>query len=47
MCVCKYLYMKYTINKLYYGSKELHVGNESEPDKSTARIKIVSFLLSS
>lgn len=51
MCVCvyvyKYLYMKYTINKLDYGSKEPHVGNDSKPDKSTARIKIVSSLLSS
>lgn len=26
--------MKYAINKLYYGSKELHLSNDCEPDKT-------------
>lgn len=30
ICVC----MKYTVNKLYCGSKRLHLGNDCEPDKT-------------
>lgn len=33
VCVSTYRYIKYTTNKLCYGSKEPHLGNDSEQTK--------------
>lgn len=33
LCVCIHM-CKYAINKIYYGSKKPHLGNDCEPDKT-------------